>query len=727
MRLQIIKKQFWSDFFGAKEVVDSGVYNANNDMVQDVIDVLTTPRIPLPPFASTLESMTKGSGLFTRSIYSLIGDTSVGKCHGKGDTVLMHDLTTKKVEEVKIGDLLMGDDGTKREVKKLHKGVDTLYKVSQLDGVDYTVNSKHTLSLRAGFDTVVKGTDRSNSRRCAVDYKKGQVVNIDIQDYINLPTLAKRSLKGYKGFIQEGEDSNIKHPWLLGMWLGDGHTDQARITLAKNNVEIIDKIEGIVEEEGYYITVPPSCDRETTYTYSIGGGFRTYLSKQGLIGCKHIPKPLLLGSKQERLQLLAGIIDSDGYLNTNKASYEVTQKSKKLAEDIQTLCRTLGYRCSINLCEKSSQYGTVGKYYRMCITGAIHNIPVVLSYKKAPKQSELRKNNNTTINITCLGEGEYYGFEVDGNNLYCLEDFTVTHNSTHIDAWIFHWMFNVPDHKVGIVSVEATKGEWVAGMLSTYLENNLWWIPVDEIESYMNTPEVRAKINNFFYNEYGESRFAIVDDREGTVESLQKCIDKLERQYGCTIIVNDVLTDILRVVDNEAQARHFNWQSNFVKNGATIFNILHTRKSGDNRGGKPTFPNEMDAYGNSIFVQKAAGNFVIARNKEAPNNDIIEQNTTYLRVPKLRKGVTGSGGAWYYDGETRKVYDRDTYFKDNPDKLPAGYDLSVSSFDRAYWEEGGRGWDGVSEGKGGFKVAKSFKKEKPTEDWEIDVGGGTKF
>ena len=285
-------------------------------------------------------------------------------------------------------------------------------------------------------------------------------------------------------------------------------------------------------------------------------------------------------------------------------------------------------------------------------------------------------------------------------SIYSFIGDTSVGKSTHIDAWIFHWMFNLAQHKVGIVSVEATKGEWVAGMLSTYLSNNLWWIPQDEIEDYMNTPEVKEQINNFFYNEFGESRFAIVDDREGTVESLQKCIERLERQYGCTIIVVDVLTDILRVVDNEAQARHFNWQSNFVKNGATIFNVLHTRKPQTDRSGKPTFPDEFDVYGNSIFVQKAAGNFVIARNKQAPNGDEIEQNTTYLRVPKLRKGLTGSGGAWYYDGETRKVYDRDQYFKDNPEKLPIGYDLSISSFDKAYWEEGGRGWDGVSKGRG---------------------------
>ena len=310
-------------------------------------------------------------------------------------------------------------------------------------------------------------------------------------------------------------------------------------------------------------------------------------------------------------------------------------------------------------------------------------------------------------------------------SIYSFIGDTSVGKSTHIDAWIDHWMFHVPDHKVGIVSLEATKGEWVAGMLSTYLANNLWWIPQDQVKDYMNTPEVKDKIHNFFYNEYGESRFAIVDDREGTVASLERCIDKLEKQYGCTIIVNDVLTDILRVVDNEAQARHFNWQSNFVKNGATIFNVLHTRKPATDRTGKPTFPDEFDAYGNSIFVQKAAGNFVIARNKEAINGDDIEQNTTYLRVPKLRKGITGSGGAWYYDGETRAVYDRDQYFKDNPDKLPLGYDLTVSSFDKAYYEEGGRGWDGISTGKGGF----GKKENKPTPPHPMDklMDDGNKF
>jgi len=310
-------------------------------------------------------------------------------------------------------------------------------------------------------------------------------------------------------------------------------------------------------------------------------------------------------------------------------------------------------------------------------------------------------------------------------SIYSLIGDTSVGKSTYIDAFIYHWMFNLKHHKVGIVSLEASKGEWVAGMLSTYLEKNLWWMPPEEVADYLAQPEIAEKLKNFYYNEYGEARYTIVDDREGTIESLQDCIEKQHRQYGCNIIVNDVLTDILRVYDNEAQARHFNWQSNFVKSGPTIFNVLHTRKPPSDRKGRPTSPDEFDTYGNSIFVQKSAGNIIIARNKQAPNGDVIEQNTTYPSVPKLRKGETGTPAPWYYDGATRQMYDRNQYFKDNPDKLPAGYDLTVSSFDKAYWEEGGRGYDGSASTSSSTNFKK--KSNKPVTDVAPIVVDGVTF
>jgi hypothetical protein len=233
------------------------------------------------------------------------------------------------------------------------------------------------------------------------------------------------------------------------------------------------------------------------------------------------------------------------------------------------------------------------------------------------------------------------------------------------------------------------------------------------------------KANELFIDEYGESRFFVVDDRKGTVASLEKLCETLRNKYGVTLIVIDVLTDLLRVTNNEEQAKHLNWQSNFVKSGVTIINVLHTRKLTQSSNSIPVKATEYDALGSSIFVQKAAGNIIINRNKEAPDNDWIEKNTTYVTVAKMRQGKTGDTTPWYYDPETRKCYDRDKFFKDNPDKLPIGYDLSVSSFDRAYYEEGGRGWDGVSNNRQSFSPRKlQSKKEEPVDNFNIELDNG---
>ncbi len=98
-------------------------------------------------------------------------------------------------------------------------------------------------------------------------------------------------------------------------------------------------------------------------------------------------------------------------------------------------------------------------------------------------------------------------------------------------------------------------------------------------------------------DEYGESRFHVLDDRSGTWEGLKKRIEQLHRQYGCNVIIVDVLTDLLRTMGNEEQSAALNWMSNFVKNGVTIINVLHTRKPPSGRGGIPQKPTEYDVLG----------------------------------------------------------------------------------------------------------------------------------
>ena len=106
----------------------------------------------------------------------------------------------------------------------------------------------------------------------------------------------------------------------------------------------------------------------------------------------------------------------------------------------------MGFQCNMKKVKKSSQNNkdTPGTYYRMHISGkGIEDIPCLIPRKKAIPYGHNKNNLYTGIDVVPEGEGEYYGFEVDGNHRFLLKDFTVTHNSTLISD-IMWYCKNVP-------------------------------------------------------------------------------------------------------------------------------------------------------------------------------------------------------------------------------------------------------------------------------------------
>lgn len=67
---------------------------------------------------------------------------------GRNTEVLLYDGTTKYINELKIGDILMGDDSTKRKVLKINNGTSILYKISTSKGNSYFVDENHSLLLK---------------------------------------------------------------------------------------------------------------------------------------------------------------------------------------------------------------------------------------------------------------------------------------------------------------------------------------------------------------------------------------------------------------------------------------------------------------------------------------------------------------------------------------------------------------------------------------------------
>lgn len=228
------------------------------------------------------------------------------------------------------------------------------------------------------------------------------------------------------------------------------------------------------------------------------------------------------------------------------------------------------------------------------------------------------------------------------------------------DTLIYHWLFNSPRVPT-IVSLERTKEELTIDLLSMHLKKNLmWFTDGHDAVDYLNQPEVQLLKNELLYNEAGEPRFFIIDEREGDIELLKRQMEKSGKVNDSRLMVIDPLTDFLRSLGTEVQENFMMWQKLQKKNGFVFINILHTRKPPTDKDGNVRKVTEYDALGSGTFIQSADVNIVINRDKMA--SDPIEKNTTYVDMPKCRGGITGEICALYYDAETRQQYDRDEYF-----------------------------------------------------------------
>jgi hypothetical protein len=120
-------------------------------------------------------------------------------------------------------------------------------------------------------------------------------------------------------------------PYVLGVWLGDGTTTQAAITSADD--EVIQKIRAA----GFVVT-----KRTARYAWGILG-LSEKLSGLGLFGFKRIPIAYLRASREQRIELLRGLMDTDGTVNC-AGSVEFDTTSPQLAADIHELIVSLGWK-----------------------------------------------------------------------------------------------------------------------------------------------------------------------------------------------------------------------------------------------------------------------------------------------------------------------------------------------------------------------------------------------
>lgn len=388
-----------------------------------------------------------GGGLFPGQIASWIAVPGVGKTHLKDTLILMFDGTIKKVQNVVVGDLVMGDDSTPRKVLATHSLMDRSYEIRPTKGDSYFVNSKHILSLKNSHRTPHKykiGYGRRQERSKNVSFHRHparmgdtNIFNISVEDWFKQSNHFKTKMKGWRTGVEFPDQEVRIDPYILGVWLGDGHQQCTGFTNA--DPQVVEAVYAEAEGRGLQVrrgTKPTDyfINSEENRINPPGKGYSyntlmNDLRSYNLIKNKHIPQEYKSNSREVRLQLLAGLMDTDGSLCNE--GFEISQERKTLADDIAFLARSLGFAAYVKECRKECvNNGVWGTYYRIHISGDCSVIPVRIPYKKAGVRKQIKDVLLTGIEVIDTGKiEEFFGFEVDGNHLFLLGDFTVVHNS----------------------------------------------------------------------------------------------------------------------------------------------------------------------------------------------------------------------------------------------------------------------------------------------------------
>ena len=354
--------------------------------------------------------------------------SSRGKAHPYSQEVYTPE-GLKLWKDVKIGDTLFGDDGKTTKVIDIpFDDICDVYEITFKDGRKVKASGNHLWKVWRRYSRCFKTMSTKEMLRDFCKKRKPSDKNKGVEFIYAIPS--------NRGVDWEFRQTKID-PYTMGLCLGDGCSRSEKL---QNNVYYTSSEEDMCTylkyvpydiiklktEKGYFIRIPNV--KNTLQQWDL------HMKKSE---DKYIPEEYKFNSREVRFNILKGLMDSDGFVDSNGIPI-IGVSSKQLADDIAFIARSLGYNCLQSV--KKSGYKVNGEYkecldnyiVRIYTSDRIFNLErkYKLISKYESKYSRSNKDFSTIIDIKKIQDERCKCVTVDNeSHCYLIGDFITTHNS----------------------------------------------------------------------------------------------------------------------------------------------------------------------------------------------------------------------------------------------------------------------------------------------------------
>lgn len=568
----------------------------------------------------------KTGGLHPGDLIILAGRPSMGKELTLNSKVLLSSGEFKRMGDIKMNDKVASIDGNESVVTGVFpQGIKPVYRIMFSDGryVDAGLEHQWEVMYRDWNSEKVVTTSWLIEKLKCNRYKNRLYIPYPSGDF--------------------GVDKDIIiHPYLLGVLLGDGCFTQGSIKLSTSFEYLKEKITPHLM--GAELIPSGGIDYRLSTKKGSEKKLLDAIKSLGLMGKysheKFIPDQYLSASKETRIELLRGLIDTDGTVEkTGSMTYTTT--SERMGREIQSLARSLGAFASIS--SRVTKYSYSGeirngkKSYRICISNKNCSEFVTIPHKLERVKEKSRERKLSISSIEYIGDDECQCISVSHNrSLYLTDEYTATHNT----ALSMNIAENVAldNNPVLVFSLEMSDEQ-----LAVRSYASIGNIDLNVLRSAAIKDDDWSKLT-YAIGKISDSPLFIDPNPMNTASQMHIRARKIKRQHGLSLIVIDYLQLMTESSQGESRVQEISSITRKLKLMAKdlhvpVICLSQLSRKVEERADKRPMMSDLRESG---AIEQDADMIVMMYrddyyHKDSPNKGIAEAN-----IVKQRMGETGT-------------------------------------------------------------------------------------